>query len=77
VWCTRCKSKDLIASQARLNWWGIKVNDKQEARKQQSMKALACPCEHIGVIKFLAIHTETMEAYTLWWNGGTFRKMLN
>ncbi len=41
------------------------------------MKALECQCEHLGVIKFLAIHIETMEAYTLWWNGGTLRKMLD
>jgi hypothetical protein len=41
------------------------------------MKALACLCEHPDVIKFLAMHIETMEAYTLWWNGETFRKLLN
>ncbi len=54
-----------------------KMDDKQEKRKQQSMKVLACPCKHLGVIKFLAIHIKIMEAYTLWWNGGTFRKMLD
>jgi len=41
------------------------------------MEALACSCEHLSVIKFLAIHIETMETYTLWWNGGTFQKMLD
>jgi hypothetical protein len=39
------------------------------------MEALAYLCEHSGVIKFLAIHTKTMEAYTLWWSGGTLQKM--
>jgi hypothetical protein len=55
----------------------LKTNDKQEARKQRSVEALACSCEHPSVIKFLAIHIETMEAYTLWWNGGTLQKMLD
>jgi hypothetical protein len=41
------------------------------------MEALACSCEHLGVIKFLTIHIETMEAYTLWWNGGTFWEILD
>jgi hypothetical protein len=53
------------------------MDDKQKTHKQQSMEALACPCEHSSVIKFLAIHIETMEAYTLCWNGGTFREMLD
>jgi hypothetical protein len=38
---------------------------------------LACPCEYLNVIKFLVIHSNTMEAYTLWWNGATFWKMLD
>jgi hypothetical protein len=41
------------------------------------MEVLACPCEHPSVIKFLAIHTETMEVYKLWWNGGTLQKMFD
>jgi hypothetical protein len=45
-----------------------KINDKWEA--------LGCPCEHLSVIRSLTIHLETMEVYTLWWNGGTFQKML-
>ncbi len=48
-----------------------KMDDKQETCKQQSVEALACPCEHLGVIKFLAIHIQTMEAYKLCWIGGT------
>jgi hypothetical protein len=35
------------------------------------------PMQTSSVIKFLTIHTETMEAYTLWWNGGTIQKMLD
>jgi hypothetical protein len=54
-----------------------KTNDKQKMCKQRSVEALACPCEHLGVIKLLAIHTETMEAYTLWWNGGTIQEILD
>jgi hypothetical protein len=49
----------------------LKMDDKREICKQRLMEALACLCEHPSVIKFLAIHTKTMEAYTLWWNEGT------
>jgi len=48
-----------------------KIDDKQKACKQCLVEALAYTCEHPSVIKFLAIHIETMEAYMLWWNGGT------
>jgi hypothetical protein len=49
----------------------IKVGDKWEVCKQHSIEALVYPCKHLSVIKFLAIHLETMKAYTLWCNGGT------
>ncbi len=45
--------------------------------KQLSMEALACMCEHVGVIKILAIHIEITKAYTLWWNQRTFQEMLD
>jgi len=47
------------------------TDGKRGTRKQRLIEALTCPCEHPSVIKFLAIHTKTMESYTLWWNGGT------
>jgi hypothetical protein len=40
-------------------------------RDERSLEALACPVSHVGVIKFWALHSNTMEAYTLWWNGGS------
>jgi hypothetical protein len=42
--------------------------------KKCLIEVLACPCKHLGVIKYLIIHLETMEAYTLWWNGGIVQK---
>jgi hypothetical protein len=54
-----------------------KMDDKWKAHKQRLLEVLASPCKHPSVIKFLAIHTKTMEAYTLWWNGGTFQEMLD
>jgi len=54
-----------------------KMDDKWEVCKQWLMEALACMCEHLGVIKFLAIHIKTIKAYTLWWNGGTFQEILD
>jgi len=41
------------------------------------VEALACLCEDPNVIKFLVAHKKTMEAYTLWWNGGTLQEMLD
>jgi hypothetical protein len=68
----RIERFDHILSTIELARKTLKMDDKQEACKQQSVEA--CPCEHLGVIKFLTIHIETIEAYTLRWNGGTFQK---
>jgi hypothetical protein len=54
-----------------------KTDNKRKVHKQQSMEALACPFKHPSVVKFLAIHAKTMEAYTLWWNWKTLQEMLN
>ncbi len=48
---------DHIPSTIKLTKKTPKMDDKREAHKQWLMKALACPWEHPGVIKFLAIHT--------------------
>jgi serine/threonine protein kinase len=48
-----------------------KANKDFDQKKERSMEALACPVSHAGVIKFWALHPNTMEAYTLWWNGGS------
>ena len=34
---------------------------------------MACPIEHAKLIKFWAAKSGMMEAYTLWWNGGSVR----
>jgi Fe-S-cluster containining protein len=73
----RIKRFDHNPSTIELAWKTSKANDKWEARKQQSVEALTCPCKHPSVIKFFAIHTKTMEAYTLWWNGGTLQEILD
>jgi serine/threonine protein kinase len=48
-----------------------KANDDFDQRNERSLEALACPILHVGVIKFWALHPNTMEAYMLWWNGGS------
>jgi hypothetical protein len=48
-----------------------KATDDFAQRDEQSLEALTCPVSHAGVIKFWALHPNTMEAYTLWWNGGS------
>ena len=53
-----------------------KANNDLDQRKERSMEALACSISHPGVIKFWALHPNTMEAYTLWWNGGSLLSFL-
>jgi serine/threonine protein kinase len=65
-----------ISSTSELVGKTPKMDDKWKTCKQHLVEALACLCEHPSV-KFLAIHTKTMEAYILWWNGGTLQEMLD
>jgi hypothetical protein len=67
--------KDSIASQARFSWWG-KHWRQMISKKCVSNNQWKLWDDHWCVIKFLTIHVDTMEAYTLWWNGETLRKML-
>jgi hypothetical protein len=53
-----------------------KATSKGAKRKERAVEALACPIEHVGLIKFWAVNSKTMEAYTLWWNGGSFKSFL-
>ena len=53
-----------------------KAKTEREKREQRSIEALVCPVQHPGVIKFWAIHSDSMEAYTLWWNGDCLRNFL-
>jgi hypothetical protein len=39
--------------------------NKWETCNQCSMEVLVYSCEHLGVIKFFAIHAKTMKVYTL------------
>lgn len=50
-----------------------KAASNMAKREERAIEALACPIEHPGLIKFWAVHPKTMEAYTLWWNGGSFK----
>jgi hypothetical protein len=53
-----------------------KATSEVAKRKERAVEALACPIEHAGLIKFWAVDSKTMEAYTLWWNGGSFRSFM-
>jgi hypothetical protein len=48
-----------------------KATDDFAQRDERSLEALACLVSHAGVNKFWALHSYTMEAYTLWWNGSS------
>jgi hypothetical protein len=54
-----------------------KTASKKANQNKRSVKALACPIEHPGVIKFWAINSQRMEAYTLWWNGRSVKSFWN
>ena len=49
------------------------ANKEFDKRNKWSLEALACPILHISVIKFWALHPKTIEAYMLWWNGGSLK----
>jgi hypothetical protein len=50
------------------------IATKKAKQVEQLIEALACPISHLGVIKFWTSFFRTMEAYTLWWNGGFVKK---
>jgi serine/threonine protein kinase len=53
-----------------------KATSEGAKRKECVVEALACPIEPIGLIKFWTVNSKMMEAYTLWWNGGSFRSFI-
>jgi serine/threonine protein kinase len=52
-----------------------KAVNEVDKRVERAKEAMACPIEHPGLIKFWAINSVTMEAYTLWWNGRSVRSL--
>ena len=44
--------------------------------KEHVVEALAFLIEYFGLIKFWVVNSKTIEAYTLWWNGGSFRNFM-
>ena len=45
-------------------------------RQAQSKEACVNPIQHLGMIKFWAVHHKTTKSYTLWWNGGSLASFL-
>ena len=45
-------------------------------RHIQCIEACVNPIQHLGMIKFWAVHHKTMESYILWWNGGLLASFL-
>jgi hypothetical protein len=43
-----------------------KATSEQAKLKDCAVEALVCPIENVGLIKFWAVNSRTMEAYTLW-----------
>ena len=54
----------------------MKLEKHKENWLQRSTKALACPVDHLGVIKLLYLNTRTYESYSIWWNGGSLVNMI-
>ena len=54
----------------------MKVEKNKENRLQRSAEALACPVDHLGVIKLLYLNTRMYESYSMWWNGGSLMNMM-
>ena len=54
----------------------MKVAKNLDNRKERLVEALACPINHLGVIKLLYMNTRTYESYSMWWNGGSLMNMI-
>jgi hypothetical protein len=50
-----------------------KAASEKAKQKKQAVDAMACMIEHARLIKFWAVNSQIMEAFTLWWNGGSVR----
>ena len=44
----------------------MKAKDSLENRKERSVEALACPVDHLGVIKIKYLNMRTYESYSKW-----------
>ena len=53
----------------------MKAKNSLENRKERSIEALACPMDHLGVIKLQYLNMRTYESYSIWWNGGSLWNM--
>ena len=54
----------------------MKVDKNLNNRKERPTPALACPVDHLGMIKLLYLNTRRYESYSMWWNGGSLMNML-
>ena len=54
----------------------MKVEKNKENQLQRSAEALACPIDHLGVIKLLYLNTRMYESYSMWWNGESLMNMI-
>jgi hypothetical protein len=53
----------------------MKLKDNLEHYKSRSTEVLACPVDHLGVIKVMYLDRRTYKSFTLWWNGGSLFAM--
>ena len=53
----------------------MKAKNNLDNREKRSIEALACPVDHLGIIKLLYLNRNTYESYCLWWNGGSLKNM--
>ena len=51
----------------------MKAKNSLKNREENSIKALACPVDHHGVIKLQYLNMKTYESYSMWWNGGSLK----
>jgi hypothetical protein len=54
-----------------------KAASKKAKQVERSVEALACLIKHPRLIKFWVVNFQTMEVYTLWWNGKSLRNFWN
>ena len=54
----------------------MKVKKNKENWLQRSAQALACPVDHLGVIKLLYLNARTYKSYSMWWNEESLMNMM-
>ena len=75
VWRVTIHGASFIPNWIEFAWKTMKARISLENQKERSIKALACPIDHLGIIKLQYLKMKTYKSYSMWWNGGFLKNM--